>query len=314
MKRSATALALILGWSFTAWAAAPAPLATLHAIRVLGSAEARQGLPVAFEATVTYCDKNGVDLFVQEGDEAINVEIKPDSQLVPGDRVLVRGKTRGSFGTDVVGSAVTLLHHGVPPSPVEAGFGQLIRSELDCRLVTVHATLRSADQVTMDYQPSTYLNLLMDGGSIDATILGGHAGKLKELLDADVEVTGVVSGVFDSKMQLTGVLLEVFDISDLKVIKRTGIGRDALPITPMDQVLSAYFARDLTKRVRVRGAITYYQPGSALVLQDGSRSLWISTHASDPLRIGDIAEATGFPDAHSRFLSLTDGESQDTPI
>jgi diguanylate cyclase (GGDEF)-like protein len=75
-----------------------------------------------------------------------------------------------------------------------------------------------------------------------------------------------------------------------------------------------YHMSDLTPRVRVEGIITYYQPGSAIVLQDGSKSLWIQTHTREPLQIGDQADATGFPDAHDRLLTLTDGEIQDRQI
>jgi diguanylate cyclase (GGDEF)-like protein len=50
------------------------------------------------------------------------------------------------------------------------------------------------------------------------------------------------------------------------------------------------------------------------VLQDGSKSLWISTQAREPLRLGNHAVATGFPSAHNRQLILTDGEIQDTNI
>jgi diguanylate cyclase (GGDEF)-like protein len=82
----------------------------------------------------------------------------------------------------------------------------------------------------------------------------------------------------------------------------------------MDRVLVDYHMRDLTPRVRVHGTITYYQPSSAIVLQDGSKSLWIETHTSEPLRIGDQADATGFPDAHNRLLTLTDGEIQDNHV
>jgi diguanylate cyclase (GGDEF)-like protein len=64
--------------------------------------------------------------------------------------------------------------------------------------------------------------------------------------------------------------------------------------------------------VRVHGTITYYQPGSAVVLQDGAKSIWISTLAQIPLRIGDIADATGFPDVHEGFVDLVHGEVRDT--
>jgi diguanylate cyclase (GGDEF)-like protein len=154
----------------------------------------------------------------------------------------------------------------------------------------------------------------MDGGYVDATVIGIDASVLKELFDAEVEVTGVVSGKFDNKMQLVGILLEVPTLEDVRVLKRAEVSPDSLPITPMDGVLSSSFVRDLTRRVRVQGTITYYQPGSAVVLQNGAKSLWISTHSNVPLRVGDEAVATGFPDAREGFLALTDGEIQDTGI
>ena len=185
---------------------------------------------------------------------------------------------------------------------------QFVGAKRDCMRVTVRAVIRSADTVSYGKVIHTYMKLLIDGGIIDATALGSDPGKLKELLDAKVEVTGAVSGMYDSKMQLTGILLEVPSMADVKILRRAKTRLDSLPITPMNNVLSAYYVHDMTRRVRVQGTITYYQPGSAIVLQDGSSSLWISTHASNPMQIGDVAEATGFPDARYNFLALTDGE------
>jgi diguanylate cyclase (GGDEF)-like protein len=82
----------------------------------------------------------------------------------------------------------------------------------------------------------------------------------------------------------------------------------------MDQVLSSYHVHDLSHRVLVHGTITYYQPGSAIVLQDGNRSLWIATHSRALLRVGDIAFVTGFPDAHNGLLTLSDGEVKDSRV
>jgi diguanylate cyclase (GGDEF)-like protein len=314
MKRSVVGFGIIFGWVALALAAAPATLTTLRQIRALSDAEASQSLPVAFEATVTYYYNDGFDLFVQEGDDAIYVETKLGAGLVVGDRVLVRGKTRNSFGTDIFGESVTLLHHGPPPAPVEARYEQLIRAEFDCRRVTIRATVRSADAVEYQGQPGFYMKLLMDGGSVDADAVSGDASELKNLLDAEVEVTGVVSAMFDNKKQLTGILLELPSLDDVKILKPAETSPESLPFTPMDKVLSASYVLDRTRRVRVQGTITYYQPGAAAVLQDGSKSLWISTPMSKPLRIGDHAEASGFPDAHSGFLILMEGEVQDSHI
>ncbi|HTB96258.1 MAG TPA: GGDEF domain-containing protein [Terracidiphilus sp.] len=300
-----------------AWASAPAEtptLATLQAIHTLSTARAATGLPVAFEATVTYYSKSDVDLFVQDGDLAVYVETTQNQNLLPGDRVLVRGKTRGSFKPDVVAESVTVLRHGPILTPVKASFQQLIRAERDCMLVSVHATVRSADIVNFINLHGIYLKLLLDGGAIDATVNGTDISTFKDLLDSEVEVTGVASGKFDNKMQLIGIVLQVPSLSYVKIVRHAHATPDTLPITPMDQVMSSYYAHDLSQRVRVQGTITYYQPGSAVVLQNADKSLWISTHASNPMRIGDVAVATGFPDARGGFLSLTDAEIADTDV
>ena len=308
------ALAIAAGWIPAARAAGPEQLTTLHAVHSLSRERAQSGLPVAFDATVTYYSPTNVDLFVQDGDEAIYVETKPNETLIPGDRVFVTGHTRASFTTDVISDSVKVLRHDPLPKPVAADFGQLIRAERDCMRVSVHATVRSADAMNFGDMHGVYLKLTMDRGSIDATVAGAEAIRLQDLLDAEVEVTGVVSGKFDSKMQLIGILLEVPTLADVKVLKRAAVSPDSLPILPMDQVLANSSLHDMTQRVRVKGTITYYQPGSAVVLQNGTRSLWITTHSSTPMRIGDVAVATGFPDARDGFLALTDGEITDSDI
>jgi diguanylate cyclase (GGDEF)-like protein len=311
------ALAMVAAWNSSAAFAGEAAaglITSLHAIHTLTKTQARVGLPVAFEATITYYNKSDVDLFVQDGDEAIYVQTKAYGDLAPGDRVLVRGKTRDSFTTDVVSDSVTVLRHDTLPKAVAADFQQLIRAQRDCMLVSVRARLRSADIVNFGNMHGTYLKLLMDGGPIDATVVETDANKFKGLLDSEVEVTGVVSGKFDSKMQLIGILLEVPSIADVRILKPADVNPDSLPITTMDKALSTSYVHDVTQRVRVKGTLTYYQPGSAAVVQNGSQSLWISTRSSIPMRIGDVAIATGFPDAHEGFLALTDGEFQDTNI
>lgn len=306
--------AIILGWTSAAWAAAPATLTTLHAVHSLSSAEASQALPVAFEATVTYYRDVGFDLFVQQDSEAVYVYYKQYAGLVPGDRVLVRGKTQDSFNPVVISDSVTLLRHGDPPRPIQADFDRLIRAQLVCMRVTVHAVVHSADLVWSDNGRQIYLQMLIDGGYIDAAVNSEDANSLKGLLDATVEVTGVVGEKFDGKKQQVGIAIWVQTLADVKILKRGGIDPDSLPVTPMDQVLSASHVQDLTQRVRVKGAITYYQPGSAIALQSGAKSLWIMTLTDTPMRVGDLADVTGFPDVRNGFLTLTRSEIRDLQV
>src|SRR5208337_385295 len=110
------------------------------------------------------------------------------------------------------------------------------------------------------------------GGHFEANLDSDDADALKNLLDTEVEITGVAAGKFDDKMQQTGIVLYVSSLADIKILKRASSNPWSLPITPMDQILAVYHMQDFTPRVRVHGTITYYQPGTAIVLQDGSKS------------------------------------------
>ncbi len=314
MKRLIPTFAILFACAAIAWATPPAPLTTLRAIRALTNEQADQHLPVAFEATVTYYrDSPPRQLYVQDGDTAIYVYLKKEARLVPGDRVLVRGITEPSFRPIVVSKDVTVLGHVGMPKSASASYSGLVQIQYLCKLVTVHAVVRSADLIfSQQNVRSTYLHMITDEGAIDASVESDNPAPLKDLLDAEVEVTGVASATYDNKMQRTGVMLHANTMADVKVLKRAGASPWALPVTPMDTILADYRVRDLTARVRVHGTVTYYQPGAAVVLQDGVRSMWIETQTNHPLRIGDLADATGFPDVHGGFLSLVRGEFLDS--
>lgn len=290
------------------------PLTSLRTIKALTNSQASHQLPVSFEATVTYYRGYERTLFVQDNDQAIYVQPKVQAQLSVGDRVLIKGTTHESFRPIVSATSITVVGHESLPTPLPATFEQLIRAEFDCRLVTVHGTVRSVDLVQSSDRPSISIQLRSDGGPIAAVIDSDNVDALKGILDAEVELTGAASGRFDGKMQNTGILLHAASPSALRVVKAAAKDPWDLPLTSMDEVLKGYRVQNLTQRVRVHGTITYYQPGSAVVLQDGSKSLWIMTASVTPLRIGDQADATGFPDVHDGFLALTAGEVLDRQI
>jgi len=304
----------ILGSIQALGATEPAALTSLRAVHELSNAEAAKGLPVAFEGTVSYYNKSDIDLFVQDGDLGIYVQTSMGAEIALGDRVLVRGHTRASFRTDILGDSVTILGHGVPPKPLAADFDRMISSQLDCRRVTAQAVVRSADMVLDGNRYNLYMHLLMDGGYVDATVVASNGSMVRELLDSEVEVTGVVSGKFDSKDQLTGILLQIPTLQDVKILKRENLDPETLSITPMDEILSGYHVRDLTRRIRVQGTITYFEPGSAIVLQSGNKSLWINTQSEKSQKLGSLADVTGFPSVGGGSLTMTLGEIWDTGV
>ncbi len=316
MKRLVSAAAILLSAFPVTRAATPAPLTTLRAVAALTNAEASQHQPVFFEATVTYYRGYERNLFVQDGGDAIYVDAPSTLNLVPGDRVVVRGTTHASFRPYVESNDITRVGHGALPIPLRPTFEQMVRAETDCKYVTVRARVRSDDLAPSPASgtPTLFLQMFVDGGEVDANVDSANENDLKGLLDAEVEVTGVASEHFDNKMQQTGILLNVGSMTGIKILKRAGSDPWMLPVTPMDRVIEGYRPVEDSQRLRVEGTITYYEPGVALVLQDGPKSLWIATENYGPLRIGDRASAIGFPDVQNGFLTLTRSEVRDTLV
>ena len=312
MKRIVAFLVLAAS-ALSASAQSPAPLTDLRAIAALTNAEASHRVPVRFEATVLYYRGYGRELFVQDGDAAIYVYYPKELHLVAGDRIQVKGVSHESFRPYIVSSELTLIGHGALPKPFPATYEQMLRGETDCRLVTVHALIRSADVVT-GTSPYIVLQVLVDGGTVNVDVNDSDPSTLNQLLDAEVEITGAASGRFDDKMEQTGIQLHVQNLGGIKILKRADIDPWSLPVTPMDRIITGYHVVDQTQRLHIRGTLTYYEPGTALVLQNGNRSLWISTHSYQPLRLGDLMEVTGFPGVHDGFLTLARAEVKDTLI
>jgi diguanylate cyclase (GGDEF)-like protein len=302
--------------AFGAQAQQPGQITTLLAANALTNAQASHHMPVDFEATVTYYRAYEHNMFVQDGNAAIYVHPEGLYQLSPGECVRVRGTMRESFRPYVEGASITILGRVAMPKALHPSFVQMIGGETDGKLVAVRAMIQSADLVPNSQSPisTTELNVLVEDGPAQVSIDSDDPAPLKHLIDAEVEITGVQSGIFDNKMQQTGIKLHVSSLHQVKILKGAKVNPWSIAITPMDRILTGYHVQDKSERERVHGTITYDQPGVALVLQNGEESLWITSDSGTPLYLGYVADAIGFPAVENGFLNLTHGEVHETAI
>ncbi|HTX75811.1 MAG TPA: GGDEF domain-containing protein [Terracidiphilus sp.] len=291
-----------------------ASLTSLNEIHALTNEQAARHVRVDFQATVTYYRSYEGTLFVQDGDVAIYVQPPSEMKLVPGDRVRIRGTTQPSFRPFVAPETITVLSHGAPLQPTPSNYDDLIHARMDCRLVSVKARVLAADIVLSSDRRSIKLQLAMDGGKGQAEIDSDDPQSLEGLLDAEVQISGAASGLFDGKMEMTGIVLHAQDMSQVKVLASPGSDPWTIPVTPIQDEIASYGEISRSQRIRVQGTITYYMPGAAVVLENGTRSVWVNTATRTDLRIGDQADATGFPDVHDGFLKLADGELRDSDL
>lgn len=278
----------------------------------MDNATAERAIPADFEATLTYFRSYEQTMFVQDGDQAIFVLATTEAPLLPGDRIRIRGITHPGLRPYVVSHDVTFVDHGSLPHPHPAVFKELIDAADDCMLVTVRGRVRAAvDEVKTDVrgahrprQNAVRIQMLSEGGMVEALIDRTDGRNLDQYIDAEVAITGVAGGRFDGKLQQTGVALHVTSLDDISILHPAATNPWSLPATPFNEIMRAYDVHDSSARVHVHGSVTFYQPGTAVVLQDGPRSLWVSTLNSSRLEIGEVVDAIGFPDVHSGFLTL----------
>ena len=311
MKSRAITLALTLGFA-PGLILRAAPLTSLAAVHQVTNEQAAAHLPVEFDATVTYYRSYEGTLFVQDGDAAIYVQPIKAYNLAPGDRVHIQGLTRESFRPFVATATITVLGHVPLPEPPLADFEGLIRARYDCQYVRVRGRVLSADMAVSSDRPMTNLQVLLDGGVTSIEIESNDPDALPPLLDAEVEATGAVSGLFDGKMQMTGLVLHSQTLDSVKLLKPAQASPWAAPLTPMNEIVSDFRTSNQSARVRVQGTVTYFIPGSAVVLQNGTRSLWVNTRALNGVQVGDRADASGFPDVRDGFLRISNGEILDS--
>ena len=292
------------------------PITSLAVLHAMDNAQASHAYRVAFEAVVTYYRRGNRDLFVQDGPDSIYVDATPGLNLAFGDRVLVTGRTNASFKPEIEADSIQFLRRDEAPAAIPATFREMISGIRDTRRVVAHGTVVSANLMHDSGSEKLYLQVQMDGGMMDAeapwdgTRPDGWT-KPEDLLDAEVELTGTTSGKFDYKVQLTGILLRVPSLSGVRILKPAAVAASALPVTPMDRIIRMVDEKGHMRRVRIRGTVTYYQPGAALVLQEGAKSLWVVTQYEQPLGIGRHADVTGFPATHDGSLALNRGAIAD---
>ena len=217
-KNDPSIFVLMIACASVGWSAQSAPLDESERDSPDHKCRGQQGASRRLQATVTYYRGYEKTLFVQDGDAAIYIGYPNDLKLVPGDRVLIKGRTQISFNPIVLADSIKLLGRVALPKAVPATFDQMIRAETDCKLVTVRGVIRTADLSLSLVAPVHFmrLQLLMEGGYFDANVDSDDVGVLESLLDAEVELTGIASEEFDSKMHQTGILIHVQSLSDVK--------------------------------------------------------------------------------------------------
>jgi signal transduction histidine kinase/ActR/RegA family two-component response regulator len=276
--------------------AAPKVLDSAAQIRALPAKEAARGLPVRLRGVVTYYDPGAIDLFVQDATGGIYVACDKPLAVERGQQVEVTGITGpGDFAPVVLHPQARVLGPGTLPRPSSASFDELLTGRRDAQWVEGEGVVKSA------LAQGRHLNFYVaaGGGQLKLIVLNFPQIDLQRLVEAHVRFRGAAAATFNDKRQLTGLLVFAQSFDDV-VFEEAHTTAWQYPLRRAGELLRFSADEDppaanQSRRVRVRGVVTFQQMGHALFLRDGDQILMVLTHQLVAVEPGDQVEALGFP-------------------
>ncbi len=250
----------------------------------------------SLRGVVTLCATTGI--IVQDRTSGIWVDSDRPDQFSVGDVVEVNGTVEpGRFSPKVTAAVVRKVGHSSLPQPKEVTYRQLSSGTYDSQYVSIAGTVRSVRwyQGGLPGEQTVWLKIVMPDGTVDATLFADAADAANRLIDAVIRINAPALCGKNNDRQIAGVVLAAGYIRNLAILRPPPKDLFSAPLIAMGTLMQYRSGTDYFHRVRVVGTVTYYEPATRVIVQDGSHALEVLTSQTSDIRIGDRIEAVGFP-------------------
>ena len=281
--------------SATAQNPVAAELRTAAQVRGLTPQQAAGRLPVRLKGVVTFYDEGLYSRFVQDETAGIYFrEMTNMPALVAGQGVEIAGVTSpGEYAPIIIPTSVTALGDGSLPAAKPVSVEELVSGREDSQFVEINGIVRS---VKFEEETKQYLvDVVMGGERFTAYARQLPVAQPEELVDSTVKVRGVCSTLFNRQRQLFGFRLLVARAADLVVENPAPADPFNSPTQSLNSLLQFTPQGTFSHRVKLSGIVVYYEPGSAVFIQDENEGVYCQTRLRSPLKAGDRVEVLGFP-------------------
>jgi len=268
-------------------------LTTAAAVRNLTVGQANHHIPVKLHGVVTFYDDALFSRFIQDETAGIYLNETNVPALFPGQLVEVEGFTSpGEYAPIIIPERVRITGIAGLPAARPVTFEQLASGKEDSQFVEVAGIVRS---VYFEESSKHYvIELATGGGRLTVYDRDLPPAQARNLVDSTVRIRGVCSSQFNRQRQLFAIRLMVPQADDLTV----QIPATADPFSIPEQSMSSLFQftpqGTYGHRIKISGTVTYFQPGSALYVQDENHGLFVQTKSTVPLQLGEHVEILGF--------------------
>jgi len=288
------------------------PLRTIGGIVALPLDQCDVGRQARVSGTITLVRQfahRHAFLVIQDGDSGVFVDLRhyPEaSQVGAGDvpnlgfrrgsRMTVSGTVEpGAFAPKIMAASIEVLHQGPLPAPEAVDMARLFEGvEVGKRLVlrgTVQAITEQASQ------ESWAARIRTGGQNVVAELpQWDFPGRPDWLIDAEVEVIGVVGSYRNTRGELIAPSLTIASPDDITVVTPAPESPFSAEKLPLDMIARYRAARRGEHRVCTEGVVLRAFPGR-LFLFDGGSGVRVDLAASaesKEWRPGDRVEVAGF--------------------
>ena len=277
----------------------------------LSAEQASRSLKVSLTGVVTAADPvlKG-RFFVQDSTGGVFVDNVNGRRPDPGDVVEVSGITyAGAFAPTVTAPSVRKIGTAPLPPAKPASVEQLMSGSEDSQRIEISGTVRDArndgSRLTMD--------LVAGGYRFRAYLSVAPDFQPEKLVGAQVRVRGTAAEAHNRSLrQLVAVEVYIPNLADLVVEKSESLNPFDSPVIPLDKLAQFRRGNSLTRRVHVRGAVTFQRPGEYVFLEDGIFGLQVQSRQRTELLPGEVVDAVGFLSFENYLPVLQDAVFRDT--
>lgn len=279
-----------------------AELTSCAAVRALTPQQAAEGRPVRVRGVVTLVPADAAGHFMLDDGQGIwvaptrsELDSGRPAPLTVGDEVELTGRSHeGHFAPTITVESLRVV--GRAPLP-ETHFLAALAMESgrhDCQRVRTRGVVQAAERTTKGGAPAVNLLVSTATGQFNFVLYGALETPPADLVDAEVELSGVFLSYFNSRREFLGARILSNDPRDIRVVRPAAGDAFAAPLIPLGNAMGfSSHGMDLHRR-RVQGTVTLCKPGHYFYLQDRQSALRVNTRQADVLAPGDIVEATGF--------------------
>lgn len=269
---------------------------------------ADQRMAVRLEGVITHYHPQRSDgLSFQDATDGVYVSLQGQKpQVKVGDRVVIEGETgSGDYAPIVLLRRLQNLGPGKLPIPEKVTAAVLATGRYDSRRVEVRGIVRSAApaQRTSTAQAHLAMELRSDGNDLLVRVTE-YGPASTDLVDAEVIVRGVASGVFSWQRQLLSPIVTAATDADVEVV-RPSRRMDTLPVVSIRSLFHYSPEGFPQHRVRVQGQLLGRHTGRRLTVRDATSGLFVESPEAENVTPGDEVEVFGFPEMREHSLWLT---------